>query len=140
MQIKKYQMESISRLLFSKSIKLSPTDSRLRTRFMRQLEKHYDDYIAELNDLLAYYKHQKEDGTFYVPDAHQEVLNNEITNLGKEYVELSVDLMNEQMLRAVYRILTKDEMEVPSEDSIVHDEVCTELERVFEELNNKEIE
>lgn len=145
MKVKNGDIELINTLL-TKDVTLSANESRLRGKFLRKILKHYrEDYIPQRTDTVKYFAIKDDDNQPIGNGSSYEIAKDklytcqvELDVLDNEYFEFEDNNQHKEMLLTVYKIITGDSFQVEGELSIVHDELCEELEISLDKLNNME--
>lgn len=145
MKIKNGDIELINTLL-TKEVTVSAKDNRLRGKFLRKLLTHYkEDYIPQRTDTVKYFATKDENNkpigngnSFEISKDKLFLCQVQLDELDNEYFVIEDSPTNKELFETVYKIITDDSFKVEGELSIVHDELCEELELSLEKLNKVE--
>lgn len=137
MKLINLQIESLIILL--QSLKLNNKQSRLRTKFLKLLIEHYDEYIFKnLHNLKLEYAEKDDNGNIIFLDEEKTKFK-----VNAEYIIEETDLLNEQfiiefnesnelMLLTISDILLESDFDVEGEISYYYDQWCEECELIIE--------
>lgn len=136
MKIKNGDIELINTLL-TKELTLSAKDSRLCGRFLRKIIAQYkNNYVPERTEVLKHFAIKDEfnkpigvGSSFEIAKENIFMCQIQLDELDNEYFEIEDDKL---MLETVYKIITADNFNVEGELSIVHDDLCEEIELILE--------
>lgn len=145
MKIKNGDIELINTLL-TKELTLNAKESRLRGKFLRKLLSYYkDEYVPQRADVVKLFAIKDENNSPIGNGSSYEIAKENyftcqvaLDELDNEYFIIEDSEQNKEMFETVYKIITDDSFLVEGELSIVHDELCEELEISIEKLNNEE--
>jgi len=149
MNIKNYELESLSTFLFSMSLK--GKQSRMRTRMIELLNNHSDQLQQDRMLLIEEYSMKDDDGELLFEEGSDNTRVVLIPEKAKEFEAESNILLNEELIieenesnkviiQTICEIITDSEIEVSGADSIMYDRWCTIFEEAVERYVSKENE
>ncbi len=145
MKIKNKDILNTHKILYD--LELKGSASRLRSRFNRLLQQHYNNVIQpEENELRKQYATKDEQGEIIYDEngnfkASVDYVN-EIDMLMEEYFHIDLNEANKEMLLTIAHLFLDEELiTVSGELAETYDIVCSQFEHVynFYELNNEKI-
>ncbi|MDM5232588.1 hypothetical protein [Lysinibacillus pakistanensis] len=145
MQIKNKHVSNTYKILFD--LELEGKTSRLRSRFNRILQEHYNNIIQpEENELKNQYAIKDENNEIIIDEKGNfrvtaEYLN-EMDILLDEYLHIDLNESNKEMLLMIAHLFLDEELiTVSGELAETYDIVCSQFEHVynFYKLNNEKI-
>lgn len=145
MKIKNKDILNTHKILFD--LELNGKASRLRSRFNRLLQQHYNNVIQpEETELRKQYAIKDEQGEIKYDEngnfkASVDYIN-EMDSLMEEYFHIDLNEANKEMLLSIAKLFLDENLIVVSgELAETYDKVCSQFEHVsnFYELNNEKI-
>ncbi|AVK83528.1 hypothetical protein C3943_08100 [Lysinibacillus sp. B2A1] len=145
MKIKNKDILNTHKILYD--LKLKGKASRLRSRFNRLLQQHYNNVIQpEEFELRKQYATKDEQGEIIYDEKGNFKASvdyvNEIDMLMEEYFHIDLNEANKEMLLTITHLFLDEELiTVSGELAETYDLVCSQFEHVynFYELNNEKI-
>lgn len=143
MKIKNKDILNTHKILFD--LELKGKSSRLRSRFNRLLQQHYNNVIhPEETELRKQYAIKDEQGEIIYDKTGNFKASvdyiNEMDSLMEEYFHIDLNEANKEMLLSIAKLFLDDNLIVVSgELAETYDLVCSQFEHVnnFYELNNE---
>lgn len=143
MKIKNKHVTNTYKILFD--LELNGKTSRLRSRFNRILQEHYNNIIQpEENELKNQYAIKDENNEIIIDEKGNFRVTTEYLNemdiLLDEYLHIDLNESNKEMLLTIaYLFLDEELITVSGELAETYDLVCSQFEHVnnFYELNNE---
>lgn len=143
LKFKNYEISALAKFLFE--MKLGGKKSRMRTRFVKQLDHHLTETIqAEQNALIQEYAEKDEDGNILFGENKTEVLlvkntinefENEIKDLLNEDYIIGISGQNEEMLNIIATLVLEcEDVKFNGNDAVMYDNWCEKFEELSELL------
>lgn len=134
---------------FLMELELPARDSRLRTRFVRQLQEHYNNIVTEEREQLIEEFAKKDENGERVLETRKndkgeevqvmllddpEAFNKEMTELLMEKYVIAADENNEKMLKSVTNAILNYDGVLSGVKALQYDRIC----EIFEDLEELE--
>lgn len=131
-RIQKAKLAPIINLLFD--LPLKRTQARHRTKFMMILQKHFEEYQQDYQDLLKEHCHLDEEGNPIMKDDNtpdikdMQAFLEDKKKLDEEEVVVEGGNVQE-ILKTVKEVLLNCDKEFQGYDSIIYDYICDQFEK-----------
>lgn len=143
MRLKNYEIEALVNLLFN--MQLKGRDSRMRTRFVKQLDEYWQSiFQTERTELISQYAQKDENGEIVLnEDKKQAILIEETIPefeaefnilMNEEYI-VEENETNREILLTVGRLMLNCDLEFNGNDAIMYDNWCEKFEELIERYN-----
>lgn len=146
MRLRNYEIEALVNLLFN--MQLKGRDSRMRTRFVKQLDEYWQSvFQIERTELIAQYAKKEENGEIVLNEDKTQAILIEATIsefeaefnvlMNEEYV-VEENETNREVLLTVGRLMLNCELEFKGNDAIMYDNWCEKFEELIERYHTTE--
>lgn len=144
MKFRNYELNLLAQLLFQ--MKLSGKKSRMRTRFILQVETYLKNTLEpELQVLVEEYGLRDidnelipsiEGGYELIPEKAEEY-HKEYNTILEEYYIVEVNETNRDMIQSIAEALLDCEIELSNDEAVLYDRWCEQFEMAVEKYNKQ---